>query len=304
MIDNKLIFCAPLQGYTDCVWRNAHAAIFGGVDHYCTPFARIERGEIKKRDLIEIAPMSNHVQSLIPQILAGKIDETLTLALKIVEAGYKIIDLNMGCPHPPIALKHKGSGLLKFPDEIAVLARELKTIPNVTFTIKMRLGWDDVTQWKQVVKSIAELNPLHITLHPRLGKQQYKGDLIIEEFRHFYNSVDYPIIYNGGINTLDDIINLFDEFHKLKGVMVGRGLLSHPHLFSNKNTTGDYKQFHDMLYKEYSKRLTGGDTQILNKMKSLWEYFLPETDHKLIKAIKKSHNLQQYLSATNLIFSQ
>lgn len=304
VIGDKIIYSSPLQGYTDCVWRNAHAAVFGGVDCYCTPFARIERGEVRKRDLVELARQHNHVPELLPQILAGNIDDTITLATKVKEAGYTVIDLNMGCPHPPVALKHKGSGLLKYPDEIAVLVRELRQIPDVKFTVKMRLGWEETTQWKAAIDAIISLNPQHIALHPRTGKQQYKGELHIDDFREFYTAVDCPIVYNGGIGSLEDVSTLFNEYPDLKGVMVGRGLISRPDLFSCNHSADDLMKFHNLLLEGYSKQLTGGEAQILNKMKTQWEYFLPNTDRKLLKAIKKSHNLQQYITVTTTILSK
>ena len=56
MIDNMRILCAPVQGITDCHWRNAHNDIFGGADGYYGPFMRVEHGGIRKRDIADALP--------------------------------------------------------------------------------------------------------------------------------------------------------------------------------------------------------------------------------------------------------
>ena len=53
------IHLAPLQGYTEAAYRNAHAAVFGGVDVYHTPFVRIDRGEFRHKDVRDILPENN-----------------------------------------------------------------------------------------------------------------------------------------------------------------------------------------------------------------------------------------------------
>ena len=63
------IHFAPLQGYTDVIYRNAHAACFGGIDTYYTPFVRLEKGSFRHRDIRGIEPGNNQVSHLIPQLL-------------------------------------------------------------------------------------------------------------------------------------------------------------------------------------------------------------------------------------------
>ena len=56
MFEDLKIYCAPLQGFTDYIWRNTHAEMFGGIDTYYTPFMRMVNGEIPKRDIHDILP--------------------------------------------------------------------------------------------------------------------------------------------------------------------------------------------------------------------------------------------------------
>lgn len=69
------IHFAPLQGYTDAVYRRAHARIFGGIETYYSPFVRMEHGEIRRRDVRDIEPDNNPSLHLIPQLIAPDVDK-------------------------------------------------------------------------------------------------------------------------------------------------------------------------------------------------------------------------------------
>ena len=109
--DRYSIHFSPLQGYTDRIYRNAFAHYFGGVEVYYTPFIRVEKGALRKRDLRDIEPETNTVADLIPQILPGSADEFRLLTDAVGEKGYRQIDINLGCPFPMIAGKHKGANV-------------------------------------------------------------------------------------------------------------------------------------------------------------------------------------------------
>ncbi len=294
MIDGIKIFSAPLQGFTDNVWRNAHARHFSGVDVYCTPFLRIEHGSFRKKDTRDILPANNTVPALLPQILASTPDEVAAMVTEVTQMGYTSIDINMGCPHPPVAGKHKGSGILKYPDEMEKMFMKLSQFPGIKYSVKMRLGWDDNTQWEKALDLLEIIEPVHVTLHPRIGKQQYKGELDILQCKEFINSSKYPVVLNGGIVTTENIKSGISLSRKVNGIMIGRGLLSHPHMLQEKVSAGTLQSFHDDLLNGYAEVLTGGETQLLTKMKTIWEYFLPESDRKSRKLIKKCRSMDQY----------
>ncbi|MCF0181284.1 MAG: tRNA-dihydrouridine synthase family protein [Muribaculaceae bacterium] len=289
---------APLQGYTDHIWRNAHSQCFGGVDVYCAPFMRIDHGAIRNRDINDISPSNNAVAVIRPQLLASAPQEAVSLATTIRGLGYNVIDINLGCPHPPVAHRHKGAGLLKYPDELAKMLEALTTVEGVSYTAKMRLGWDANDQWVRALDVLAAIKPLHVAIHPRVGTQQYKGDLDMEQAARFIEACPFPVMFSGNVETVDDFNALIQQFPMLKGIMIGRGLVARPYAFAPE-TKSNLPQFHDMLVQCYSERLNGGEAQLVTKLKNLWEIFLPEADRKARKAIKKSHNLSQYTTAAH-----
>ena len=92
-----VIHFAPLQGYTDSVYREAHTRVFGGVDTYYTPFVRIEKGGFRNKDLKDIACDRNRQVHVVPQLIASTPDEFRPIVRLFQENGYKEADINLGC---------------------------------------------------------------------------------------------------------------------------------------------------------------------------------------------------------------
>lgn len=302
------IHFAPIQGFTDSVYRNAHYKIFGdNIEKYYTPFIRVEKKEIRRHDAKEFGFDRNQDlidnSKLVPQILPGNTDEANYLIEELLKVGYKEIDLNFGCPFPMIAKHHKGCGLLPFPDEVADILKLTSEYKEVRFSAKMRLGLEDANEWKNISDIINDAKLEQVTIHPRTGKQQYKGEVNYNAFAEMVATIKHPIIYNGDILTLDGAKNIGTQFPSISAIMIGRGLLSNPcladEIANGISTPVNVKvekisQLHDLLLDGYESILDGGEFQILNKMKTIWEYLMPEMGKKERKKIEKSKNLQEY----------
>lgn len=300
-----VIYAAPLQGFTETAWRNAHAQSFGGVDAYYTPFIRLEKGEIRNKDKRGVSPGENTVPRLIPQIVASEPDELEKLVTFLMIQGYREIDLNMGCPFPLIVRRGKGSGILSHPEKVAALLEAMKTFPEVCFSVKMRLGWENAEEWRKVLPLLNRSCVKQVTLHPRIGKQQYKGVVDMEAFRCFYEACELPLVYNGDLCTVTAVREILEAYPRLKGVMLGRGLLADPslakafreELMSEDEIKARTFRMHRLMYLYYQRIIEGGDAQLLTKLKAIWEYLLPDLDKKVRKAILKSNRLDTYLRA-------
>lgn len=313
MQDTLPIHFAPLQGYTEVFYRNAHAACFGGVDTYYTPFVRLEKGSFRRRDVRGIEPENNHVPHLIPQLIAPTFEKAETILKLFIEKGYEEVDINLGCPFPMLAKRHNGSGILPYPEEVKELLRLVTEYPQIKFSVKMRLGWESPEECLRLAPIINELLLSQVTVHPRLGKQQYKGEVDLEGFAAFQEVCKLPLIYNGDIHSLEDIQRIQDQFPTLAGIMIGRGMLANPALAleykEGRRLTADemrekLRSMHKSVYNQYAEQLEGGDGQLLDKMKTFWEYLMPEADRKLLKAIHKSSNISKYNQAVAAFFSQ
>ena len=161
MQDILSIHFAPLQGYTEAFYRNAH-----GIDSYYTPFVRLEKDGFRNKDVREIAPESNQVPHLVPQLIAPSIEKAETILSLFIEKGYKEADINLGCPFPLLAKRHNGSGILPYPDEVKTLLGLTLKYPQISFSVKMRLGWENPDECLQLAPI---LNDLPATI-PRIGR--------------------------------------------------------------------------------------------------------------------------------------
>lgn len=303
------LLAAPLQGFTEAPWRNLHHELFGGIDTYYTPFVRLERGEFRRRDVRDLEPAQNTVPHLVPQLIAATPAELDAVAGLFVEQGYTEADLNLGCPFPLLTGKHKGAGILPYPDEVGALLAEMKRHPDLRFSVKLRLGLAEEDEWKALLPLLNEAPLQRITLHPRIGKQQYKGEVHLDAFAAFYEQCQHPLVYNGDLRTLEDMERMAARFPRLEGLMLGRGLLAQPSLaidfqegraWTSEERLQRVLQLHDRLLQHYEACLQG-DAQLLAKLKPFWEYLLPEADRKAKKAIHKATSLNKYRAAVRLL---
>lgn len=305
----KILF-APLQGYTTSIYRKAHAEIFGGVDAYYAPFLRIENGKPREKDLRDLDA------STIPQIIANGVDEFKSLANALITKGYTEIDFNMGCPFPMQVNRHRGAGLLSDKQAVQVIMDEIKKLSSaangtapVKFSVKMRLGQNSPDEAFALLPILNETPLAHITIHPRLGKQQYKGAIDFNAFERFYNECTHPLVYNGDITSVSQICEMERRYPKLTGVMIGRGLLAQPSLAaeykglcdtncaaSSQCFLGKILQMHDIIF-DYACKTYQGDSQILSHIQIFWEYLEPNIPKKIFKRIKKAGKLNEYNEA-------
>ena len=303
------IHFAPLQGYTDCAYRNVHDAIFGGVEAYYTPFIRIERGELRNKDVREAMPENDETGKLIPQVIVKDAAEFDFLVNKLREMGHKRIDVNMGCPFPMQSRKGRGAGILQCADKVREVLDAINAADDVDFSIKMRLGNESADECMALLPMLNDTKLTHITMHPRVGKQQYKGEVDMEAFKVFMAQCKQDVIYNGDITSVDDVKRIVSECEGVKGVMIGRGLLMRPSLAKECATgvaVSDEKllkmvmRMHDEVFEHYSNTLQG-EGHLLMKLKTYWEHLEDVIGRKQYKLIKKAINMAKYNAAIAMI---
>jgi tRNA-dihydrouridine synthase len=317
------VLFAPLQGYTTGIYRKAHAEIFGGVDAYYAPFLRIENGRPREKDLRDIGDDRDLITGTritgekitgaktVPQIIANSVKEFSILADAIMQKGFTEIDFNMGCPFPMQVSRHRGAGLLGDAQTVKGIMDEIARLTaknSIKFSVKMRLGQDSPDEAFALMPILNDAPLAHITLHPRLGKQQYKGAIDFDSFVRFYEECRHPLVYNGDITSVSQMRKMESGYPKLAGIMIGRGMLARPSLaaeykvpseanaFSEKDLLSKILEMHSRLY-EHARNTYQGDSQILSHIKSFWEYLEPSIPKKAFKKIKKAGNLGEYDAA-------
>lgn len=297
------VYFAPLQGFTEAAYRQAHREFAPGVDVYYTPFLRLEKGEIRGKDLRDLKqdPLG---YCLIPQIIVRDVEEFEKLTEGVAALGFREIDINMGCPYPMQTKSGRGSGLLTHPDRVREILKAVDRYSTgsdaLKFSIKMRLGLENRDEALSLIPYLNDTPLSHITLHPRLGTQQYKGALDFEGFEVFYRDCKHPLVFNGDLTEVHQIRYMEDRYPNLGGIMIGRGLLANPSLAAQyKGIPSDTPlntllKIHGEILANYRERLQG-DAQILDKLKPFWTY--AELPKKTKKKMEKSRKLDEYLAA-------
>lgn len=306
-----MIYIAPVQGHTDAAWRYFHQEVYGGDHKYFTPFIRCERGELRKHDLKDFISELNANHQLEAQVIFRDMEELDILLRNLRDAGAKEINLNMGCPFPLQTGKGRGAGFIRNAEEASKLKKKLEKYPELTYSVKMRLGFENPDEWKEIAPVLNDIDLRFVALHPRVARQQYGGDLYMDRFEEFVSEVKHPVIFNGELRTPADIAEIEKKYPALEGVMTARGILGRPSLAAEYEGGKEWSReerlqktlaFHRLLLNHYSSTLCG-DAQIVSKIKPFWEYSEVEIGRKAWKGIKKATNLAKYHSAVALINS-
>ena len=203
----------PFQGITDAPFRNVFKRHFGGIDKFYTPFFTGIHKEDHAKNLQgeEIDPRCNDVETLTPQILSTDAEEILRFAKQCKALGYKEINLNMGCPFPRVANKKRGCGLLPYPDMVEAMFERVFEEIDIQFSVKCRLGYFNPDEIDAIIPIFNKFPLSELIIHPRIGKQLYKGEADIERFKALIPFINAPLVYNGDIVSVES----FERIHKI-----------------------------------------------------------------------------------------
>ena len=271
-----------MQGLTEVLFRRVYEECFpGAIALAVSPFLSLTHGNLADAwEKIEDVLPENNVGSIpvIPQILGKEPDEFITLSNRLYDLGYREINWNMGCPMRKVAAKHRGSGILPYPDEVRNILD--KVIPNMktTLSVKVRLGLKDRNEIFNLVPVFNEYPFASVTIHPRLGRQQYNGHPDLDTFGEVLPLLKAPVIYNGDILTSADARRIKERFPQVADIMIGRGVLYNPALpleIASKDSSrithhsSQTKQFIRRLVEEIMLRMPTDESRI-RKTKEYW----------------------------------
>ena len=224
---NVEIHFAPLQGYTDAVYRKTFCSMFNDVDYYYSPYISVENsGKLLGND--DIAEFEEHT---IIQILPGNLGELKMLVSEVNRLGYTRLNINMGCPYPMVINKGRGAALMQKPNFVADCINYIHDYTELKLSLKMRSGLKNPNEIFDLLRKILLQKVSEIIVHPRLASQLYKGKadvLIVSKCLTEYP--DTKFIYNGDIFLYNDFIEKGESLLNLNSFMLGRGLLMNPFL--------------------------------------------------------------------------
>lgn len=301
MVDIKL-YAAPMEGLTGYIWRRAQREMFGGVDKYFTPFLSPNGNLTFQRK--ELDEVTQGERDTVPQLLTNRGDYFVWAARELYAMGHREVNFNLGCPSGTVTAKHKGAGLLAYPEELERCLDEIfSALPDMRVSVKTRIGKNDPAEWQRLL-DIYERYPIsELIVHPRVQKEFYRGTVHRDAFDAALARRQEVPVYNGDLFTAADVAAFCRQYPQVRAVMVGRGLMADPALGRRLQggeaaSRQELAAFHGRLLVDYRQRLSG-DTPVLHRMRELWNWLGGsfEGTERELKAIRKAKTVAEYLPA-------
>ena len=297
-------YFAPMEGITDSVYRRLHHRYFGGVDRYYMPFlSPTMHQSLSQKENRELPPADSEDFVAIPQVLTKVSADFLWAAQLCKDRGYEEVSLNLGCPSGTVVSKGKGAGMLADADALDRFLCEIFENTPLPISVKTRLGMTQSDEFPALLEVFNRYPIQELTVHPRVRKQFYQGDVDMEMFRYALANSRNPLCYNGDLLSRRDCETI-DAFPQVGAVMLGRGLVADPGMLLEGGTkVNTLEAFHNALLEEYLV-LFGGSRNAMFRLKENWSYWLPrfESSEKIAKRLRKTTDLQEYCSIVAEIF--
>lgn len=303
------LYLAPLEGITGYIYRNALAAVFEQPDKFFTPFIGTSQNKkFSNKEVRDINPENNKINILIPQLMTKQTDQALSAMSKLKDYGYTEVNINAGCPSGTVVSKGRGSGLLKNLEDLDILLDKMVNESGMEISVKTRIGMYEPEEFYEILEIYNKYNLKELIIHPRVREEFYNNTPNLEVFEYAYKNSKNKLCYNGDVNSVDDYNKITKRFPNIDSVMIGRGAITNPNIFSEirggeRVTKEKLYRFNEIIYNDY-KEVMSGDRNLLFKMKEAWRYMSPlfENYEKNWKRIKKSNDLIHFNNAIEEMF--
>ena len=221
---------APMAGVCDSAFRTIIKSMGCGlIEAEMVSDKAIMYGSNKTKDMLY---MTDYERPISQQIF-GSDKESFKVAAKYIYENMHpdIIDINMGCPVPKVAISAQaGSALLKDPDKVYEIVKTVVEAVPIPVTVKIRSGWDsDSINAVEIAKIVEKAGAAAITVHPRTRAQGYSGNADWSIIKKVKEAVSIPVIGNGDIKSCYDAKRMMEETG-CDAIMIGRGVLGNPWL--------------------------------------------------------------------------
>ena len=262
-LKRPFLILAPMEGVTDIVFRQVIAKA-GRPDLFFTEFTNVssyasEKGRTNALERLEIAPTDSPI---IAQIWGKEPAHFAKTVQALEELGFSGVDINFGCPDKNVNKTGGGAAMIKTPDLAKECLKKTKENTNLPVSVKTRLGWASVDEYKTWLKMLLSEHPAALTVHLRTKKEMSKVPAhyeIIPEIIKMRNEIspETKLIVNGNIRDKAHALGLYKKYPEVDGFMIGRGVFTDPYCFTNYQATREdlmeLLNLHLDLYEKYSR---------------------------------------------------
>ncbi|OCG21630.1 tRNA dihydrouridine synthase DusC [Gilliamella sp. wkB108] len=236
-MENNRIILAPMEGVLDFNVRQILTEV-NQFDYCVTEFVRVTHHKLSNRTFYRLCPElynAGKTASGTPvrvQLLGQSPEWMAENAAKAIELGSFGVDINFGCPAKTVVGSQGGAYLLKYPEQIFNIVKQVRQAITKTHTlsVKIRLGWEDKLHCFEIADAIQLAGADEIVIHGRTKQDGYKADKIDwHTIGLIKQQLTIPVIANGEIFSLSDAQNCINQ-SQTKHIMLGRGMLNIPNL--------------------------------------------------------------------------
>lgn len=230
---HDIAFLAPMAGVTDMAFREVCTAF--GAAYTVTEMVSSKGLVMGDKKSAQLLTLGREEKIAGAQIFGDDPNIMAQAAQKCLAFHPSIIDINMGCPAPKVAMNGGGASLMKDPKLAGEIVKAVRNAVDIPVTAKIRKGWDDSSVNAAEMAKILEANGADaITVHGRTRQQMYSGSVDYEIIAEVKRAVSVPVFGNGDVTDIYSAAEMLEKTG-CDAVMIGRGAFGNPWLFREIN---------------------------------------------------------------------
>jgi tRNA-dihydrouridine synthase B len=229
---NPGLVLSPMSGVTTRPFRRLIKELNpGAVGLVVSEFVSVEGMTRGSRRTLEMMKFSQDERPYCVQIFGYDVDRMRDAALMVQDIGADMVDINCGCPAPKVVKRGGGCELMRQPDHLQKIVKEVRKAVKIPLTLKIRAGWDDGSRNALDVARMAESEGIEaLAIHGRTRAQLYRGSADWDIVERVADTLSIPVLGSG------DVVDRASAEERLRGkiagLFIGRASMWNPLVFS------------------------------------------------------------------------